>query len=216
MDCSKRFWISHFKKLNCASLHSALSLPIYTHDLRTQFVFKHIKVVGQIPRNFCFLKFHDKPSKIIIDTVAHDLLDSFEITSVIVQMCKKNYTIAVEKFDFPRTLPSDELWKIALEYTYIYLSRYIQCRKPQYTNLYMDFSTSPGYPFNLWFKTKGDVPVNMISKDLSDPYETYYFMLAMKREKMDKVKAEIDFKMRSIMIPSIPFLVRQKKVFSIF
>jgi hypothetical protein len=211
VDSRKYIWRKNFKKLNSASPHQSLSLEIHTKNIYSDFEFKTIKMVGQISKTFNYFKLHDSPFELVVDEIAWRLLGNFEITDGVVKPTVKNYHLAVNKFDFPRVLPKNQLWDLALEYTYRYLSRYIPKRKPKYEDLYMDYSTSPGYPFNIYWKTKSDVPESLVEKDLCSPFENYYWLLSMKREKLLKSQIIDDFKMRSFMMPPMSLLMRMKK-----
>jgi len=166
--------------------------------------------LGQIAKTNNYFKLNKENYRLVIDEGAHKLLGNFPIDMASVRVTKENYNLAVMSFDSPFTCPDNEFWTLAMEYTYQYLAQYIPISRPQFKDLYMDFSTGAGFPWNLFFPTKGDIPEDMIETDLNDPYTPYYWNLAMKKEKLPIVKIK-ENKMRSFMMPSVTYLIRQKK-----
>lgn len=184
---------------------------------------QNVALIGYLPRKKGF-KFKETPYQLIIDEVAR-LITNHEPTQGIVRPTKSNYWNAVEMFDHPFTHPDakfenvtdripkelnqDPIWKLAFDMVISYLMHYIPMERPKYDDLYMDFNTNPGYPENIYWNQKRDVPCQRINDDLYCKYETYYWNLAMKRERlpMDKILSD---KMRSFMMPSMVYLMLQK------
>jgi len=181
----------------------------FNKNIHDRFGFKFIKVIGFIRRNVNYFKFHKSPYRLDIDNNARTLL-GHEPTVGVVRTTELNYQTAVKGFDHAKIIPDNDVWEMAKHYTYLYLKEYIPKVKPQYTSLYMDYSTGPGFPLNLYFKTKAEVPEQWIIEDFYSDYEPYIWHLAMKKEKLDILKIVDKHKQRSFMMACATYLMKQK------
>lgn len=170
--------------------------------------FSVLRCLGKY-ENKHYFKYFDQPISHKIDQIATKILQ-YEPTQAVVRPTLENVTLAIKGFDHGLTLPENELWELAKLYLKEYISMYIPRHYPQYTGLEMDYSRSCGFPWNLYFKTKGDIPDWLISQAIFDDLDSVIWSLSMKRETLPIEKILKDNKMRSFMMPPIHYLILQK------
>lgn len=181
--------------------------------------YDYIKRVATIESKFYF-RFHKSSEKSIFDLSALKLLGYPKISYGGVKPTRKNVGVAIRKFDAPFTHPGgkspvevlqtkDFYWNLAEEYTYQFLRAYIPIRKPESENMYMNYNSSPGWPYSCYFKTKAQVPDYMLNKDIENTDYPAFWKLGPKTERlpMDEIK---DDKIRTFMIPSMDHLILSK------
>lgn len=134
----------------------------------------------------------------------------FEPTMGVVRVTKQNFETAVRGFDHPTVRPYNQDWLDAFEYAYQFISMFVDPETPLFEHLFCDFCTGCGFPCSLFCSCKGEVPESWLETDLNQEYEPHYWHLNMKREKLDLIKILEKFKMRSFMMPSVFYLLRQK------
>jgi len=182
--------------------------PIEPRYYSKDFKFKNIKVVGHT-RPQMSQKWHNTAENIHIDEDAMKILD-YTPTHSFVRQTKDNFKIAVNKFDAPKILPDNETFWQSYNLLLKHLEQSIPRHKPTYKGLYMDFKTSSGYPLNRFWKDKEKVPEELLSELIQTEEDIYIWQLAMKKERLPITKIR-DGKMRSYMMPPLPYLIRQKK-----
>jgi hypothetical protein len=190
----------------------ALSQEIKPYSKRTDLVLEYIQVLGQMSKNMSYFKFHETPYKQTDDPIARQIL-GYAPQQAVVRTTKKNYYTAIKGFDHIKKKPDNYKWELSIQYTERYISSYIKRTTPRYKDLYMDFTTGCGYPWNRFFNKKSEIPEEWIKMDLFGPIETYYWHLAMKKEKLPIKKILEKDKMRSFMMPSVTMLI-WLKIFS--
>ncbi len=182
--------------------------------------YKYIEKVAKIDSRFYF-RFSKVNEKSIYDLSALKLLGYPDITYGGVKPTKDNVSIAIHKYDAPFIHPAgrtptevlqtkDPMWILAEKYTIDYLSTYIPITKPKVEDMYMNFSSSPGWPYSIYFKSKAEVPDYMINLDILDMDYPAFWKLGPKTERLPIFDIKNDNKIRTFMIPPMQLLVTQK------
>lgn len=156
-----------------------------------------------------YTNYKQEPFFYIIDETAYNLL-KFDVTDAIVRPTRENVKLALVNFDNVSVMIWNENMEYAKKLLLQYLSMFIDKVKPNYEGLKMKYNTSPGYPLNLYFKQKDNVPEELVEQMFEEETDEVIWQMSMKRETLPLTKILKDNKMRSFMMPPMIFLMKQK------
>jgi hypothetical protein len=169
--------------------------------------FKYMREVGFVPKLYLD-KIYDTPDTYPIDPIVRELTNH-EPKSAYVRRTLENTKLAITGYDREPKIPNNDDFNLAVEYLFEFIRQYIPIHKPEYENLFVNMKSAPGYPANLFFDKKGEIPDEIYSMFLNEPLSAVKWLLNMKKEMLpkDKIKAN---KMRSYVAGPVFYLLLEK------